>query len=237
MAISRPQTKSSSDIELPVLTSHSRSFQTLPPERIPLSPVSDTSPQNRTANHAVVHEIEPPTPAYCPPTNDTLPIPHFDADTRLHGHSETPLSSRQREDDRSSVQASVAHAEALPVYRADNPPSYSHSRHHSTEPTTWPTICFRLGFLFPLFWVVGALTLITPQGSLDRIFMPWFKDFAPDADSWRDNLQTEEEKEAYSARVRAAEIRWARMCLFAISLVLCLVIAAAVTLIGVTRVH
>jgi hypothetical protein len=67
--------------------------------------------------------------------------------------------------------------------------------------------------------------------------MPWFKDFAPDVDSWRDNLQTEEEKEAYSARVRVAEIRWAKMCLFAISLVLCLVIAAAVTLVGVTRAH
>ena len=91
--------------------------------------------------------------------------------------------------------------------------------------------------MFPVFWLFGALTLITPQGSLDRIFMPWFKDFAPSADSWRNTLQTEEEKEAYLARMRVVEIRWAKRCLFAISLLLCLVIAAAVTIVGVTRIH
>jgi len=243
MSISKLQTKSSSDIELPVLTSHARSFQP-PLGLVPLpSTISETNSENRTTNSiAKVNGVEPPTPAYFPPSNDIPPIPSSDAGlleyTRLHGHSEIPLSSRQREDDRTSVHASeTSHAEALPAYRADIPPRYSHRRHDPVEPMTWPAMCFRIGFLFPLFWLFGALTLITPRGSLDRIFMPWFKDFAPSADSWRDTLQTEAEKEAYLVRVRVAEIRWAKRCLFAFSLLLCFAIVVAGTLIGVNSVH
>jgi hypothetical protein len=91
--------------------------------------------------------------------------------------------------------------------------------------------------VFPFFWLCGALTLVTPQGSLERMFMPWFKDFAPSAGSWYNNLQTEAEKEAYLARIRVVERRWAKMCLVAFSLVLCLAVAVAVTLIAVTRIH
>lgn len=150
MSISKPQTGSSSpaaDIELSVLSSQARSFQS-PPERVPLSsPVSETDSENRTANF-IAMVVEPPTPAYFPPSND---IPPPDADlleyTRLHGHSEIPLSSRQREDDRTSVLASeTSHAEALPAYRDDNPPRYSHRRHDLGEPLTWPAISFRIGF-------------------------------------------------------------------------------------------
>ena len=67
--------------------------------------------------------------------------------------------------------------------------------------------------------------------------MPWFKDFAPSADAWRDTLQTEAEKEAYLARVRLAERKWAKRCLFAFSLLLCLVIAIAGTVVGVSTIH
>jgi len=191
----------------------------------------------------MVDEVEPPTPAYFPPSNDIHPqIPSSDAGlleyTRLQGNSEIPMSSRQREYDRTSVHASESNdAEALPAYRTDNPPRYSHRRHDAAEPTTWPMISFRIGFLFPLFWLFGALTLITPQGSLDRIFMPWFKDFAPSFDSWRDTLQTEAEKEAYLARILVAEKKWAKRCLYAFSLLLCFAVAIAVTIVGVTRVQ
>jgi hypothetical protein len=274
MSISNPRTASSSDIELSVLSSQARSFQ--PPtelEGVPFSsPVSETSnSENRTADSiAMVDGVEPPTPAYFPPSND---IPPPDAGlleyTRLHGHSEIPLTSssiRQREDERTSVHASeTSRAEALPAYREDNLPRYSYRRHdHSGEPLTWPAISFRIGFrtflppkiyngisvnllnslclslrlsaVFPLFWLFGALTLVTPQGSLDRIFMPWFKDFAPSADSWRDSLQTEEEKEAYLARIRISERKWAKWCLCAFCLLLSLVIAIAGTIVGVSRI-
>ena len=268
MSVPKPQTRSSSDIELPVLTSHAPSIQP-PLERVPFpSPISDANSEYRTANSiAMVDEVEPPTPAYFPPSNDIPPIQSSDAGlleyTRLHGHSEIPLSPRQGGDDRISVYASEGRdAEALPAYRADNPPRYSLRRRDIGEPLTWPAISFRIGFckfrvfhtklneisvnllfllassaVFPPFWVFGALTLFTPQGSLDRIFMPLFKDFAPSHDTWLDTLQTEAEKEEYLARVRVAEIRWAKWCLFAFSLLLLLVLAAIGTVIGVSRVN
>jgi len=152
MPISKFQTRSPSDIELPVLTSHARFFQP-PPQRVPFSgPVLETNSENHTANSiAMVDGVEPPTPAYSPPSNDIPPIPSSDPSlleyTRLHGHSEMPLSPRQRDDDGTSVHASEAGlAEALPAYGAESPPRYYHSRRDSEEPITWPAICFRIGF-------------------------------------------------------------------------------------------
>lgn len=190
----------------------------------------------------MVDGIEPPTPAYLPPMNDIPPITSFDAGfleyTRVHGHSEIPLSPTQREDDRASVHTSQVHdAEALPAYRTDNPPNYFRSRHDTVEPITWPTICFRIGFVFPFFWVCGALALITPQGSIERIFSSFIQDFAPSLNSWCDTLETAAEKEAYLARIRVAEKRWARMCLVALCVLLFLVIALIVTAIEVSRIH
>jgi len=230
-----------------VLTSESHALSIQPPPgRAPFSsPISEANSESRTANSiAMVDEVEPATPAYFPPSNDIPAIQSSDAGlleyTRLHGHSEIPLSSRQREDDRPSVYASEANvAEALPAYRADNPPKYSLrlGRNDSGEPLTWPAISFRIGFLFPFFWLIGALTLITPQGSLERIFMPWFEDFAPSADSWLNSLETEAEREEYLARMRVAEIRWAKWCLFAFSMLLLIVGVAVGTAVGVSRIH
>ena len=147
MSIPKPQTRSSSDIELPVLTSHAQSIQPAA-ERVPFS-----SPISEANSIAMVDEVEPTTPAYFPPSNDIPAIQSSDAGvleyTQLHGHSEIPLSSRQREDDWTSVHASEANAaEALPAYRADIPPRYSLrlGQNDSSEPLTWPAISFRIGF-------------------------------------------------------------------------------------------
>ena len=137
-----------------MLTSHVPSIIQPPPERAQFSsPIPETNSENRTANSiAMVNGVEPLTPAYSPPLNYIPPLPSSDLDAglveymRLHGHSDIPLSPRQREeDDRTSVHASHAE-EALPAYRADNPPRYSHSRHDSGDPMTWPAISFRIGF-------------------------------------------------------------------------------------------
>jgi hypothetical protein len=148
MSVSKPQTKSSSDIELSVLTSPAPSFQP-PPERVTFS-----SPISETSSIAMVDGAEPPTPAYFPPSNIPPIVPSSDAGllqpTRLHGQSEIPLSSRQREDDRTSVQAyePESNAEALPAYRVIFPRGYYQRRHNSEpeEPMTWPAISFRIGF-------------------------------------------------------------------------------------------
>jgi hypothetical protein len=263
MSIPKPQ-RSSSDIEMPVLTSHALSIQP-PPERVPFSsPISEANSEHPTAANstAMVDEVALPALAYFPPLNCIPPIQSSDAGlleyTQLHGRSEIPLSPRQPEDAVRASEASIA--EALPAYVEDNPPRYSLRlrRNDSGEPLTWPAISFRIGFrtsfhtkvneisvnshtlsafsaVFPLFWFFGALTLITPQGSLDRIFMPWFKDFAPSASTWLDTLETEEEKEEYLARMRVSEIRWAKYCLIAFSILMLLIVAAVGTVVGVSR--
>ena len=92
--------------------------------------------------------------------------------------------------------------------------------------------------VFPVLWLFGALTLITPRGSLTRIFMPYFQDFAPSTDALcDDNMQTEAEKEAYLERVHIAEIRWAKRCLLAFCILLSFAIAVAVTVIATTKAH
>ena len=145
MSISKPQT-SSSDIELPVLTSHALSIQP-PLERVPFS-----SPVPEANSIAMVDEVEPPTPAYSPPSNGIPPIQSYDGGlldyTQRHGHSEIPLSPRQREDDRTFASDANLAEEALPAYRVDNPPRYSfrRGRRDLSEPLTWPAISFRIGF-------------------------------------------------------------------------------------------
>jgi hypothetical protein len=65
--------------------------------------------------------------------------------------------------------------------------------------------------------------------------MPWFKDFAPsDRPGCHDDLP-EAEKEAYLTRMRVAEIRWAKRCLFALSLVMSFIVIVAVIIIAVTK--
>ena len=65
--------------------------------------------------------------------------------------------------------------------------------------------------------------------------MPWFEDFAPSANSYLDSLQTESEKEEYLARMRIAERRWAKWNLYAFSMMLFLIVAAAVIAVVVSR--
>ena len=148
MSTSKSQDIPSSDIELLVLTSDAPSFQPPLHEQVPsLNPMSETNLEDRRANStAMVDGIEPPTPAYSPPSNDALPAPSFHVDpveyARIHGQSDIPLSSMSREDDRTSN----THAESPPAYKPDPLPVYSFlSQHNSEEPTTWPMICFSLG--------------------------------------------------------------------------------------------
>jgi len=216
---------SSSDIELPVLTS--QSFQRPPHEQVSSSSlVPETNIENHTANPTAVVQVKPPTLTSPPP--DNTPPPSFDADhlasTRAHGHSEIPLSPGQGEDDRAS-------GEALPEYKADHPPVYS-----MPEPTTWSMICFKIGFIIPFFWICGALPLIMSRDSVSRIFMPCFRDFVPSPESWcDDNLETEAEREAYLARTHAVDMAWARKCLFAFSLLLSCIVLLVVVVVVVSK--
>ena len=89
--------RSPPDTELPVITSHAMSIQ--PGRSTPSSLSSQANSEHSRANSiAIVDEVEPPTPAYIPPSNDTSPIQFSYVQyaglqhTQLHRHSEIPNS-------------------------------------------------------------------------------------------------------------------------------------------------
>ena len=90
MPISKPQARSSSDVELPVLNS---------PHERPSSPSSTNRPANPTA---VVDEL---TPAYFPPLNDPsvhMSGPHADAPP-AYKTDNPPVYSHRRRDSKEPV--------------------------------------------------------------------------------------------------------------------------------------
>ncbi|KAH9835293.1 uncharacterized protein C8Q71DRAFT_724628 [Rhodofomes roseus] len=115
---------------------------------------------------------------------------------------------------------------SLPVHHDDSgsdaPPPYS----YSSEPPAYtryvehPTLAmylFKFGFLFPLFWIAGALVLISPL----RAPQDW------------ELSKTDAERQELIESMRRTEIKWARRCLiaiFALALVVLAVVLAAVFL-------
>ncbi|KZT70457.1 hypothetical protein DAEQUDRAFT_756345 [Daedalea quercina L-15889] len=109
-------------------------------------------------------------------------------------------------------------AVTLPVHLDDAPPPYS----YSSEPPAYtryvehPTLAmylFKFGFLFPLFWIAGALILISPLRAPEE---------------W-EITKTEAEREELMQAMRHTEMKWAKRCLIALS-VLALLIAAIVVI-------
>ncbi|KAM5542999.1 hypothetical protein V8D89_003383 [Ganoderma adspersum] len=120
--------------------------------------------------------------------------------TRDSRHDEVRLSSPV--DD-----ASMSDALPPPYEHSILPPAYSQV---SDQPTL-AMYLFKFGFLFPLFWVAGALILLSPLS-------------AP-AD-W-ESSKPELEREELIASMRRTEVKWARRCLLALA-VFTLVAAALV---------
>jgi len=109
-------------------------------------------------------------------------------------------------------------AVSLPAHVDDAPPPYS----CSSEPPAYmryaehPTLAmylFKFGFLFPLFWIAGAFILISPLR-------------APE--DW-ELTKTGAEREELIQTMRRTEMKWARRCLIAFS-ILALIITAIVVI-------
>ncbi|KAL0576497.1 hypothetical protein V5O48_005472 [Marasmius crinis-equi] len=105
------------------------------------------------------------------------------------------------------------------------PPEYT----KSAEPITLAKYLFKFGFLFPPFWIMGALILLTPLRAPDEdINDPT----SPHA--WLPE-KTEAEKAAIISHLRKAELSWAWRCLFALLIVTFLGVAAGITIWAVLR--
>ncbi|KAL0060478.1 hypothetical protein AAF712_012711 [Marasmius tenuissimus] len=81
----------------------------------------------------------------------------------------------------------------------------------SAEPTTLAKYLFKFGLLFPPFWILGALILITPLRAPDEDVND-----PTSSHAWLPE-KTEAEKAAIISHLRKAELKWAWRCLFALS--------------------
>ncbi|KAG7094160.1 hypothetical protein E1B28_007771 [Marasmius oreades] len=105
------------------------------------------------------------------------------------------------------------------------PPEYT----ESSETVTLAKYLFKFGFLFPPFWIMGALIILTPLR-------------APDSDindptsphAWLPE-KTEAERAAVLSHLRQAELKWAWRCLFALLIVTLFAVVAGATIWAVLR--
>ncbi|KAK7446361.1 hypothetical protein VKT23_014567 [Stygiomarasmius scandens] len=136
------------------------------------------------------------------PTKSSSPINDFSGWTFI--------TSQDCESDTDSYSGS--HSSSLPPY--DETPEYS----GKPEPVTLAMYLFRLGFLFPPLWILGAFILLSPLRSCNDSSLPA---------SWLPE-KTEAERREITHRFRKVELKWARRCLYAV-----LITVVAGTTIGV----
>ncbi|KAF8433002.1 hypothetical protein L210DRAFT_3412961 [Boletus edulis BED1] len=101
-----------------------------------------------------------------------------------------------------------------PPYADTGLPVYSAAP--NTEPITFAMYLFKFGFLFPPFWVLGVIILVSP------LTAP--ADFEPS--------KSGTERQRLVAIIRDAELKWAKRCVWALVTLLALVgFAAAIALV------
>jgi len=92
--------------------------------------------------------------------------------------------------------------DVLPAYV--EPPAYTW---RDTEPITLAMYLFKFGFLFPPFWILGAIFLISPlrpPPSDQAGFPAWLPE------------KTTAERQKIIESLRKVELKWARRCLIAL---------------------
>ncbi|KAF9495154.1 hypothetical protein BDN71DRAFT_1589980 [Pleurotus eryngii] len=154
------------------------------------------------------------------PSTTTSPIDDFFGSTRGSRHDRRFSVSSNKEDDLPSY----SDVEALA------PPSYSQRGHK--EPVTLAMYLFKFGFLFPPFWILGALILISDLRSPDaeETSLPSSSN-GSDAEhlSWLPDKMPAE-RAAIVQQIRNAEVKWAKRCLAALGFLCALGLAAGLAI-------
>ncbi|KAJ7760738.1 hypothetical protein DFH07DRAFT_867848 [Mycena maculata] len=126
------------------------------------------------------------------------------------------LVSSQTRDSRHDRRISAAESTAAPP-PYDEAPEYTQK---VKEPVTLAMYLFKFGFLFPPFWIMGVVILLSPLR-------------APPATTpsavWLPE-KTDAERQIIIDRMRAAELKWAKRCLYAL---VTLLLAAGVVAVAV----
>ncbi|KAF9466464.1 hypothetical protein BDZ94DRAFT_1157674 [Collybia nuda] len=108
----------------------------------------------------------------------------------------------------------------LPPYVDDLPP-YTRN---APEPTTLAMYLFKFGFLFPPFWIMGAIILMSPLRAPD----------SSETVAWMPE-KTESERQQIIAQMRKVEVKWAYRCVWALVILIILVSAAVIAAWAIIR--
>ncbi|ESK87059.1 hypothetical protein Moror_11940 [Moniliophthora roreri MCA 2997] len=99
----------------------------------------------------------------------------------------------------------------------------------NSEPETLAEGYFKHGFFFPLLWIFGAIVLISP-----------LKEPAVDPESHPDSVwaySSPEERSMRLQRMREAEVKWGKRCLWALLGLLLIVVIAVTVGLGISLRH
>ncbi|KAJ6577443.1 hypothetical protein B0H19DRAFT_1019905 [Mycena capillaripes] len=164
---------------------------------------------------------------FAAPIDCTVPAPsaavtHLERSSSVHSTTNpiddffgyTLASSRTR-DSRHDRRISTAESLAPPPYL--EAPEYTA---HAREPVTLAMFLFKFGFLFPPFWIMGVIILLSPLRAPPA---------ATPSAAWLPE-KTDAERQVIIDRMRTAELKWAKRCLYAL---VALVLVAAVISIAV----
>ncbi|KAF9220810.1 hypothetical protein BS17DRAFT_713381 [Gyrodon lividus] len=178
----------------------------------------DLEAQIVTGSHAPFALLSAPEPAQAaaaptrtpeqPTTTD--PIDDFFGIT-------LPRATRESRHDSHRAISSIGDVPPPPYADASELPAYSVAS--NTEPMTLAMYLFKFGFLFPPFWILGAIILLSP------LTAP--ADFEPS--------KSETERQELVHIMREAEVKWAKRC--ACALLAFIVLVGVVTGIAVAVMH
>ncbi|CAK5268821.1 unnamed protein product [Mycena citricolor] len=137
-------------------------------------------------------------------------------------------SSRTRDSrhDSGSWRNSVASYKSSHRDSAALPPPYLEAPEYTVrakEPVTLAMYLFKFGFLFPPFWIMGVFILFSPL----RAPPPTSVSDSDVECAWLPE-KTDAERQVIIERLRVAELKWAKRCLYALIALLLAAVAIAI---------
>ncbi|KAJ7163999.1 hypothetical protein C8R43DRAFT_858133, partial [Mycena crocata] len=105
--------------------------------------------------------------------------------------------------------------------RLEVPPPYVDAPEYTmraAEPVTLAMYLFKFGFLFPPFWIMGVIILLSPLRAPAPANTPgaWLPE------------KTDAERQFIIKRMRTVELKWARRCLYALLALVHVIIAIVI---------
>ncbi|KAF7330257.1 hypothetical protein MVEN_02463400 [Mycena venus] len=166
--------------------------------------------------------ILPTTTVDCHIPAPSVVVTHLERSSSIHNTTNPvddffgySLASSRTRDSRHDRRISAAESLEPPPYM--DAPEYTEK---AQEPVTLAMFLFKFGFLFPPFWIMGVIILLSPLRAPPA---------ATPSTAWLPE-KTDAERQVIIDRMRKAELKWAKRCLYAL---VALVLVAAVVSVAV----